>query len=170
MNRLKDLRIMDTAAADSVMARLARTETSIELHRARANSRIATIKAELTEKIGPLEADRDSLGTALKQFIESFRSLFVRPRKRKSEAGEYGLQTVTSVKIDDEEALLEHLLENGYDDCYETVHKLKKPAIKRRVNAGCPLPGVSVASGDTAVYKVNPELIRDAVDREDGRL
>jgi phage host-nuclease inhibitor protein Gam len=165
MNRLKDLRIMDAATADGVMARLARTETSIELHKARANSKIATIKAELTERIGPLEAERDGLGAALRQFIESFRSLFSKPRKRKTEAGEYGLQTVTSVEITDEEALIERLLEHGCFDCIETVHKIKKSALKKRIDGGESFPGVAVSSGDTAVYKVNPELIRDAVNR-----
>lgn len=166
MNRLKDLRIMTPEQADTIMARLARTETSIELYKARANSRIATIKAELVEKIGPLEAERDSLGAAIRQFIESFRSLFSKPRKRKTEAGEYGLQTVTSVEIADEDALLKYMLENGtYADCYETVYKLKKPAIKKRIESGFDLPGVAVSTGDTAVYKVNPELIRDAVER-----
>lgn len=165
MNRLKDLRIMTTEQADTIMARLARTETSIELYKARANSRIATIKAELVEKIGPLEAERDSLGAAIRQFIESFRSLFSKPRKRKTEAGEYGLQTVTSVEIADEKKLLDHLMECGYDDCFETIYKLKKPAIKKRMDDGCALPGVAVSTGDTAVYKVNPELIRDAVER-----
>jgi phage host-nuclease inhibitor protein Gam len=165
MNRMKDLRIMTPEAADGVMAKIARTETSIELHKARANSKIATIKAELTERLAPLEAERESLGSALKQFVESFRGLFSKPRKRKSEAGEYGLQTVTSVEIADEEQLLDHLMECGYDDCFETVHKLKKPAIKKRMASGCDLPGVSVVTGDTAVYKVNPELLKDARDK-----
>jgi phage host-nuclease inhibitor protein Gam len=162
MNRVKDLRITTLEQAKQLMAALAKLTTTIELLKARANSKISTIKTELQEKLSPLESEKDLHGAALGEFIQANRGLFVSPRKVKCEGGSFGLQAATGVEISDEAKLMEHLMENGYDDCYVVTRTPDKKAIESRLKAGCALPGVALAKGDTVVYKVDPQLLKEA--------
>jgi phage host-nuclease inhibitor protein Gam len=162
MNRIKDLRITTLEQAKQLMAALAKVTTTIELLKARANSRISTIKIELQEKLSPLESEKDLQGAALGAFIKANRGLFVSPRKVKCEGGSFGLQAATGVEISDEAALMAHLVEKGYEDCYIVTRAPDKKALEARLKAGCSLPGVSLSKGDTVVYKVDPQLLKEA--------
>lgn len=162
MTRIDDLRIKSLDEAKSAMAKLARLATTIELWKARSNSKISTIKHDLQGKLIPVEAELDAVGKSLGAFIEANRGLFEKPKKIKCEGGAFGLQKASGIEITDEAALMIHLLEEGYDDCIEIVRKPNKAAIKTRLESGCPLPGVTQASGETVVYKVDPKLLKEA--------
>jgi ribosome-associated protein len=53
--------------------------------------------------------------------------------------------------IEDDAALVDLLMDRGYVECFEVLHKLQRPAIKKRLEAGETLTGARVNTGDTAV-------------------
>jgi hypothetical protein len=168
MQRLKDLRtaILNLETADAVLAEIAMLECDIAVAEARAEKRIAAAKAALEEAVAEPRRASDSLKTALGQFIENNRDLFKKPRKRKTAMGSYGLQTVTELIVDNEDALVTELLERGYDDCLKTVRKPVKTALVDRINGGETFPGCAVFTGDTAVCKVEKSVVDAAREGE----
>jgi hypothetical protein len=164
MQRIADLRttIENLDDADLVLQQIAQAECRIAKEEAKLELLITDAKARHAERILEIKVQHITLAERLAAFIESARGLFVRPRKRKTDFGSYGLETVTEVRIADEDALVERLLELGYEDCLKVTHKPVKQALKDRIAAGETFPGVQVVSGDTAVYKVAKALLDEA--------
>jgi hypothetical protein len=57
------------------------------------------------------------------------------------------------------EALVEALMDLGYEDCIETRRSLAKAAIKKRIEGGELIPGARILSGDLATYTVDKALV-----------
>jgi hypothetical protein len=163
-NRLADLRTSITSVddADQLFRDLAVLTKTLRLKDARQELRIAKLQEEHNALTADLRAAIAATKERLVQFVAAHQPLFDEPRTRKSEFGEYGLRTATEVVIEDEEALLEELMERGYEDCFETVRTPVKSAIKRRLVAEETLPHVSLNRGNTVVCKVAPALLRQA--------
>ncbi|MGE4489137.1 MAG: host-nuclease inhibitor Gam family protein [Kiritimatiellales bacterium] len=153
MKRTKDLRLILIEDAKQLFTRLAKLVARQKLLKARAKSKIATINDELEQALAPLTETAAGMEKDLTTFIEGNRGLFDRPRKVKCEGGSFGLQAAKGIVIKDEAALMEHLLECGYNDCYEIKRTPVKAVIEERLKAGCSLPGVVLAKGDTVVMK-----------------
>jgi len=168
MHRLKDLRPVITSleTADAVMNEIAMLECDIAVAEARAEKRIATAKAALEEAVAEPRRMQASLKTALRQFIDGHRELFIKPRKRKISTGSYGLQAVTELIVDNAERLIEEILERGYDDCLKVVRTPVKTALVKRIEDGETFPGCGVMSGDTAVCKVEKSVVDAARETE----
>jgi hypothetical protein len=165
-NRLMDLRspLRTIEEAEALHAEIARAEIQIEVARARAEARIATIKKETDAKTAPVLSEIAEKRKALAAFIDGRRELFKRPRTRKTDWGEFGLRSVTDLLIDDREALIDELLERGYDDCLKTTRSPVKAAIRDRIRQGEDFPGARLRTGDTAVCTTARALIREAVE------
>lgn len=165
--RLADLR---TAVASLDQARVVfRDYVLAEKRLAAADAllerQIADRKAAHQQRCATDRAAADALQAALASFITANRSLFETPRTVKTDFGEFGLRTVTDVIVSDEAALFDELLERGYDECYTTVRKPLKPALRDRLAAGEVLAGCALRTGDTVICKPARALI-DAARKE----
>ena len=164
MQRMKDLRIASLEQAKIVLTKWAKIVARIKLLEARAKSKIATINDELQKARVPLADEAGTLAADLTEYINANRGQFKKPRKVKCAGGSFGLQDATGIVITDEASLMEHLLENGYDDCYIITRTPVKKALEERLKVGIRLPGVTLAKGETIVLKAEFELTD-----EDGR-
>jgi hypothetical protein len=164
MERLKDCRpiITTLSQADQVMAEIARLECAVAVADAKAEKRVAEIKAANDAATLQDRTAMAGLKAALGGFIESNRNLFDRPRKRRTAFGSYGLQTVSELVVTNPDAVLADLIQRGYEDCLKTVRSLVKPAIAARLQDGETLPNCCLFSGDTAVMKVSKSIIDEA--------
>jgi phage host-nuclease inhibitor protein Gam len=167
MNRLSDTRspLKSLDQADLVVAELSKIDATIELEKARAKSKIATIKSNLAFRLIDLTKQRGPLINKLSKFIEANTDLFKKPRRRKTETGEYGLQKVTEVLIDDEADLLAYLEQTGLEHCIKRTSTPIKAEIEKLLKSGIELPGCALISGDTVVYKPSSTVIKDAKQR-----
>jgi len=165
-NRIADLRspITTPEQARDTHKDLALAVVACEVADARLEQRIARLKAQHAERTGPQRQAAEALRERLSAYINNHREQFKKPRTVKSEFGEFGLRTATELLIADEPALVSHLMEQGYTDCFETVRRPIKPAIKQRLNDGESVPGCSLNSGDTIVCKISKALIDEATE------
>ena len=164
MERVADLRtaIQDLDVAKGVFKEIALLSIALAKKDAVFENRIAKLKAEHEEETRFERVHVGAYGDLLAHFIEQHKNLFADPRKIKTSMGSFGLQAVSELAIDQPDRIEQYLLDAGYEDCYETVRKLIKPAIKKRIEAGEKMPGAKIVSGDTAVYKVDKTLIDQA--------
>lgn len=163
--KLSDLRehqAMTIEDADSLMKILAQSRCAIELAKAAFEVAATNAKAAFNIRIAAPSAQLTLAEKNLTAYIEANRDRFQKPRQRKTEFGAYGLRTATKVEVKDEEAVLAHVMENGYPDCFTTVHKLDLGAIQKRLAAGEKIPGAALAKGDIASYTVAKSLIEKA--------
>lgn len=158
MNRVKDLRIKSLEEAKVIMTKWAKIVARIKLLEARAKSKIATINDELQKDRVPLSEQAGALAGDLTEYINANRGQFKKPRKVRCDGGSFGLQDAKGIEITDEAALMEHLLENGYDDCYTITRTPVKKALEERLKNKCALPGVTLAKGETIVLKAEFDL------------
>lgn len=164
MNRLADLRpqLASLEEADKCLQDMAQAACRIAVAQARAEHRIADVKARLVEQTAAdseLLVDRER---ALASFITAHADLFQRPRKRATDFGSYGLQRVSDLQVQDATVLLQALLDRGYEDCIKTTRAPVKSAIAERIEAGETFPGCTLRTGDTAVCKVSKALLDEA--------
>jgi hypothetical protein len=63
-------------------------------------------------------------------------------------------------------ALMQTLLDRGYEDCLKTERKPIKDAIRARLDAGEIIPGATVRTAENdPVVKVSPKLLKDAIEK-----
>jgi phage host-nuclease inhibitor protein Gam len=160
--KLADTRLMTLEGAKQCLEQIAHAECRIASKRARYEKTIAAAKsrceAETADDTRHIQ-DREQLLTA---FILGHAELFTKPRAVKTEFGSFGLRTVSNVEVYDEEALLQLAADNGYGDVVETVRRLRKDAVRKRLEAGEDLPGARVSRGEEAFYKIDKSLLESA--------
>jgi len=163
MNRLADLRVSVTSIdeAKNVLAEIARLTCNLAIEEARAEKRIAEEKARFAERTQQAMDELKERELSLKTFISTHKNLFVKPRKICTEFGSFGLQEVSELEITDEARLIKYCID-------KVVRTPVKANIKQRIEDGQKIPGCSIKSGDTAVYKVNKSLIDAAVEDAKG--
>ena len=164
MNRISDLRNAPAELHDaiSMFNRLAQSQIALAARDAMFEKQAARLKAA---HVTGTESDREALKNMesdLMAFIQARRDLFKDPRKIKTDFGSFGLQTVSDVVVKNEERVIEDMLDKGYDDCVQITRKLLKSALRTRLDDGEKFPGVTLRSGDTAVYKVDKSLLDKA--------
>ena len=177
MIRIADFRPSANTLQDAcgIFAKVVQDECWLAREKARKAVKIAALNADYEARIAERVTQRDRRAAALKGFIGSHLHFFQKPRKHKAEGGEFGLQKVTELQIDDEAAALEHLRAAAqanperFAGCVETSYSINKTLLRKAIEAGASVPGCRVKSGDTAVYKVDPALLeseREAVANE----
>ena len=98
----------------------------------------------------------------LSSFVDANRSLFQKPRRRKTQWGTYGLTDASKAQIDDKDKAIDHCISNGWKDCLKnTITLLSKP-LRDRLQAGESCPGARLMTGDVAGYTVKKEMIEKA--------
>ena len=165
MNRIADARPSITSLDDAIRvhAELAQAEIRMAVAGARAEKAIADLKARHMQQIQPDNDRAAELRDHLAGWILANKDVFAVKRKVTTDFGSFGLQAVSELQISDPDALNEHLLEQGYDDCLKVVRTPVKTAIASRIQAGESMPGCRVRTGDTAVYKVSKAILADEV-------
>lgn len=164
MNRIADLRspISTIEEADQTFRQYALAIKKIAVADARFErdhaSRLMKHKADTQ----PLRAQAEELLGKIAHFIGAHGGLFKSPRTRKLDVCEYGLRTATELIIDNEDALLNLLMDRGYDDCMQTVRSVAKSNVRARLSAGEEIPHCHMNSGDTVVAKVSKALLNEA--------
>jgi len=165
MNRIADLRTgpQTIAEADSLMAEISRVEVAAEKYQATINVRLQKMREACQARLAEFAAELQPLQQQLGDFVRSHPDLFQKPRKRKTECGSYGMQHACQLVVDDIDAARKAVVAQGLDDCYEEppVKLLKKP-ITVRLKGDETIPGCRLEEGDTAVYKTDPELLKQA--------
>jgi hypothetical protein len=164
--RLADNRttIADLESAKLAMREIALITKACAVTKARAEKRIAEIKTQAESQIEGRLLAMEQLIKDLSAYITANPPLFQKPRTVKTDFGEFGLRTVTDLLVPNEAPLIEWVMERGYLDCFETVHKLIKPAITKRLKAKEVIPGAQLREGDTVVCKVSAQLISHALE------
>lgn len=163
-DRLADLRttILNLDQAKSTFDRMAQLTIYVEAEDARFERKIVDAKIAHFSKQSEMKAEIAALKELIVPWVAANPGEFGKSRKVKTELGSFGYQTVTDTVIEDDVVVLDHCMENGYDDCVATQHKLIKPALRKRVEAGETIPGVVIRNGDTVVCNVSKTLIAKA--------
>lgn len=153
--------IHDLTQADAVHGRIADLHCQIALREARAEARIARIKADLEADIAPLQTQLQALTEDLSRFIRDTRDAFARPRKRRTPWGAYGFQRGRAkLDLDDTEALLTVLRELGYTDLIKVRETVDRPALQDYLRDGIDIPGARlIPPTDDPVIDVDKAII-----------
>jgi hypothetical protein len=163
-DRLKDIRlsIQSIEQADAAFASYAKARIECARIEADAEAQIAKIKAmaECEQEYHKAIADKSERDLAA--FIESHPEEFSKPRKRKTDWGTYGLHTATKVNVFDRDAAILHCEVNGLADCVKTTITLLTAKVKEHIEAGEPIDGCELLSGDVALCTVRKELLEKA--------
>lgn len=163
-SRIADLRndiksLDDARAVFDALAMVIIKMTAVD---AAFEKRLAKLKLEHADTHA---ADREFISdqeALLARFIEQNVELFADPRKVKTNLGSFGLQAVSELVIEDPAILEKYLVRTELKDCFKLDFRPIKPAIKKRVEAGAKIPGVSIVDGDTAVIKVDKAALESA--------
>lgn len=155
---------MSVEDADSVMREIAEAETSIAELKAKAERRIADAKAEYADQTESLELIIRQRAAVLERYIAAHPERFAKPRARRSNWGEYGLRSVSSIEIEDIAALTRYA-ERHHLAVLRIETTLDRKAVAAELAKGVELPGVCRVSGERAFYKVSKALIDDAKKR-----
>ena len=131
---------------------------------AKAEKKIATLTAEAEQDT--LELDRQLVGVEQRAIaiLDENKKRFKDPRTLATPDGKYGFRSSSALQVTDEDALVDILMEHGYQDCCRTEHHLNKPNIRQRLEAGEKLPGCTVKDSDDHVFEVKKALIKKAID------
>lgn len=167
--RLSDARttIASLAEAAEVFNELAVAEIGLAVADARAEKRIAAVKSRHDRDTAEARVELATLKERLNGFILSNRALFESPRCQQTSYGSFGLRSVSDLLVTDPEALLQAILDRGYEDCLKRVQVPVKAAVRDRLAAGESFPGVALRAGDTVVCNVRKELVAQAVEAAD---
>jgi phage host-nuclease inhibitor protein Gam len=162
--RLADTRRVSTMEdARRLMAEIRRLKCDNESIIARYEKRIAALGREASEKTDSNDKALADLERQLATFIISNKPLFQKPRKVKTDDGTFGLHLATGLKITDKDALLQAILDRGYDDCVRVKHSLVKSRIRERIeDLAESFPGCHIEHGDIAICEVHKALLEEA--------
>jgi hypothetical protein len=145
--------------AKEVFADLAQAKLRMVKRAAAAEVKLARIKEELGEANRADEAAVAEAEALLTGYIQGHRDQFRKPRQVKTEFGRFGLRDATRLQVDDEDALVEALMDLGYDDCMQVRRSIVKDAVVARIQGGEMLPGARVLDGDLVTYTVDKALV-----------
>ncbi len=164
--RLKDLRdqIKTVEEADREFENLAMLEIDIAKIEAACEKKLADVKADYARTLDGYTVMREASVKRLSSFVDANRSLFQKPRRRKTQWGTYGLTEASKAKITNKDEAIKHCLSNGWNDCLKkTIRLLSKP-LRDRLQAGETCPGARLLTGDVAGYTIKKELLDKAKD------
>lgn len=161
---LKDLRdgLKSLEDADREFENLAMLEIDIAKIEAACEKKLAEVKAESARILDGYQVMRDASVKRLASFVDGNRSLFQKPRRRKTQWGTYGLTDASKAKVTNKDEAIKHCIANDWNDCLKkTIRLLSKP-LRDRLQAGETCPGARLLTGDVAGYTVKKELMDTA--------
>lgn len=151
--------MMTVEQADELFSRLAQLEISIRKRLAAAEKRIADIKQAAEEDVMADRAELKLLVDQLSIYVITHKDRFQKPRKRKTNWGNYGLRTATKLEILDETALKDISDDEGLD-LYRITTSIDKKQVEKAIADGFDLKGTArLVSGDLASYDIDKSLL-----------
>ena len=163
--KLADTRTSPTIQdAAQQLAEIRRLKVERECIIAVAEDKIAAVTRKAQAQTDPIDRQIEVAAKNLGDFILANRHLFSERRTHATPDGKFGLREASRLEVTNADALLERILDNGYDDCVKITRSLVKPAITRRLKDGEDFPGCHVQTGDVAFYDVSKVLISKAVE------
>ncbi len=149
---------MTADEADAVFQRIAEVTIEATAVAAQYEDQMSTIKTQAAAAredflkiLRPLEAE-------LEDYINARPERFQKPRMRRTEFGQYGLRSVTSLDIADEAAALASVKAQGIPALVVT-ERLDKKAIEKAISDGLTISGAEMRSGEIVKYVVKKELL-----------
>lgn len=163
---LAETRGLNLAGATGLMEMLAHCACRLAITKAKKAKRLTEIESEFAEKLAADEQEAELLTLKLKEFCRANPHLFEKPRKVKTPFGEFGLQAVSDLAVENQEVLIQTLLDRAYEDCLKRETRVIKDAVRARIEAGEEIPGATVRHSDNdPVVKVAPKLLKEAVSK-----
>ena len=164
---LKDLRdgLKSLEDADREFENLAMLEVDLAKLEAACEANIAEIKKDYASAINGYLFLRDESVKRLSSFVDGNRSLFQKPRRRKTQWGTYGLTDASKASIMNKDEAIAHCIANDWNDCLKKTIKLLSKPLRDRLIAGENCPGARLLTGDVAGYTVKKELLDKAAGR-----
>jgi hypothetical protein len=165
--RIADLRtnIPTVDDAKAMMASIAQAEAALALKAARVDLKVKRLIAEHDDAVAADRFSLDNLKTELSQFITANRHLFKKPRKIKTSFGTFGLQDVAEVVVVDSDRAVKWCESNQMHGLLKIETKLVKPALRKAIEEGLKVPGVTIKTGDTVVMTVAESIIQESRQR-----
>ncbi len=158
---LKDLRdgLKSLEEADREFENLAMLEIDIAKIEAACEKKLAEVKAEYARTLDGFTVMREASVKRLSSFVDGNRSLFQKPRRRKTQWGTYGLTDASKAQIDNKDAAIDHCESHAWNDCLKLSITLLLKPLRDRLQAGETCPGARLLTGDIAGYTVKKELL-----------
>lgn len=157
--KLADTRTMTIDDTRRTLEALAHCQCTIASREARAEARIAAIKSACAAELAETRSAQAQYEAVLTAYILAHPDQFQRPRTVRTEFGEFGLRRVSNIEISDPDAAVQFVLDRGYPDCVETMHRLQKPALRERIKSGEAIPGCELRTGEEAFYKIDKAML-----------
>ena len=162
---LAETRNVTLATATGMMEALAHCACRMAIVQAKKAKKIAEVESQFAAANDADKKEAELLTMKLKAFCTANPHLFEKPRKMKTPFGEFGLQSVSDLSIDNAAALIQTLMVRGYDECLKTETKIIKDNVRTRMENGEEFPGATIRrSENDPVVKVAPKLLKEAVE------
>lgn len=166
MTTLAQTRNMTLADCMTAMEKLSQVAVRLAITKAQREKRLLAVEQEFNERMEADQNEAELTTMRIKEFCRSNPHHFVKPRKIKTAFGEFGLQIVTDLKIDSEDAMVQTLFDRGYEDCLKRSVKPDKDAIRERIEAGEVIPGATIRTEpNDPVVKINRDILKSAVEK-----
>ena len=151
---------MTVEEADALFDKLAILEIKADKTRASYEKKIADLKLNCDRELETLNIELEWAEEELCAYILAHPERFIKPRQRKTEYGQYGLRSVSSLSITNATSAIADVKAQGIDAVI-TKESLDKKALERAINGGATIKGVSLDKGEIASYKVT-KVLEDA--------
>jgi len=148
--------------ADANFARIAWLEINIKSKQAKAEKRVADIKAKLDAETCDNIDEFNELAKWLDKYILANKERFQKPRMRVTEYGKYGLGKATKLTIKDEVEVITFADEKDLP-LYSVTKKVDKKAVAKAICDGEDIPGCKIVSGDISKFNVDKKLLDAAI-------
>ena len=99
-----------------------------------------------------------SLKAAINAFIESNGANFQKPRKIKTQWGEFGLQTSKELRITNPQQVITFAKRNNYTDLFKEKITIVKKAVESIIKNGVSVPGATISCKERPLVKIVPTL------------
>jgi len=145
--------------ADSLFSQIATLEISNRKRLAAAEKKISDIKQQAEDDVKNDKETLKALVDVLSTYIITHKERFVKPRKRKTNWGTYGLRTATKMQILDEAALIA-ISDAENLELYKLTTAIDKKMVEKAISDGVDLQGAAqLVTGDIASYDIDKSLL-----------
>lgn len=152
---------MTAAEADALLEKIVGHKIEEVKLAAAYEKKLAAIKSEFEDKAEPIRKLMGGLALELEAYILANPERFAKPRARKTLFGSYGLRTVSSLEITDEQAVIAAARMQTLP-LFTEIIKVDKKAVEKAISEGYDVPGAEIQSGERAFYKESKELLDQA--------
>jgi hypothetical protein len=125
---------------------------------------IARIKSAYEAALTPITIAIEGEEKALKTYIDNNRSIFKKPRARKTTHGSFGIRKTSEITIPDKEATAKELIDKNLKFCFKKQKpKINKKELKKLLTKDPKkLATAKIETGEKSFYKVSKIIVDSA--------